>query len=185
MPDIQTEMSKLLNQWNKPETTMTQPPIKTDKRVTTNVSRELFEHIKLYPGQTIKHVVLGLNKRGFKVASTTSLISQFCRKGLIRKDDDKLYAIAPEYKSGYRKKPKKAMAKPKAKLNGKLLPDLRTVLAQRIETGAPLTGSRPRPAQPSAIITRHVDFDPKKMIGTLSVYHAKALYEELKSMFGG
>jgi len=181
MPDIQTEMSKLLNQWNKPETTMTQPPIKIDKRVTTNVSRELFEHIKMYPGETAKQVARDLDKRGFKPASTTSLISQFTRYGLIRKEDDKLYAIAPEYKSVYRKEPKKTIAD----LNGKGLPDLRTVLAQRIEATAPSRGSRPRPTKPSVFITRHVDFDPKQMIGTLSVYHAKALYEKLKSMFGG
>lgn len=178
MPDIQTEMTKMLSEWNKPEATMT-PPTKADERVTNNVSRELYEHIKRYPGHTAKQVTFDLDKRGFKPTSTSSLISQFVRNGLLRKDVDKLYVEYPEYKSVYKKTPKKT----KAKLTNKVPPDLRTLVTQQIEASAPPRGSRPRPTEPSAFITRHVDFDPKKMIGILSVYHAKALYEELKSMF--
>ena len=100
MPDIQTEMSKVLNEWNKEEpTTMTTPP---DKRVTNNVSRVLFNYILDNPGRLKKQIVNTLDLQGFKAASTTSLLSQFVRCGLIRIEDGKLYAAAPAYNPLYK-----------------------------------------------------------------------------------
>jgi hypothetical protein len=165
MPDIKTEMDKLLSEWNKPETTIMQTPAKVDKRVTNNVSRILFDYIKANPGKTINRVIQDLKLQGFKTASTTSLISQFCRKGLVRRDGFQLYAVMPEYVSMPDPTKKKVVYKPKPKFSAKNLPDVHTLLEQQR--------------------TRRVEFDPKQTIGTLSVYHAKALYEELKAMFGG
>lgn len=159
MPDIQTEMTKVLNEWNKPEATMT-PPTKADKRVTNNVSRILFDYIKEHPGKPINGVIQDLKLKGFKTASTTSLISQFCRKGLIRRDGFQLYAVVPEYV---------AMPDPtKKKIEYKPMPK----------------AEAPAPAK-SKFIFRKTDFDPKKTLEDLSVYQAHDLYRELKEMFGG
>ena len=177
MPDIKTEMTKLLNEWNKPEATMTQTPTKTDKRVTNNVSRVLFDYIKEHPGKPINGVIQDLKLKGFKVASTTSLISQFCRKGLTRRDGFQLYAVVPEYVAMPDPTKKKIEYKPKPTFSAKNLPDVRTLLEQQ---------RRPAEEAPvkSKFIIRKSDFSPEKMLEDLSVYQAHELYRELKEMFG-
>lgn len=167
MPDIKTEMTKLLNEWNKPEATMTQTPTKTDKRVTNNVSRVLFDYIKEHPGKPINGVIQDLKLKGFKVASTTSLISQFCRKGLTRRDGFQLYAVVPEYVS---------MPDPtKKKIKYKPMPKPKPIPAEEAPAPAPVK---------SKFIIRKSDFSPEKMLEDLSVYQAHELYRELKEMFG-
>lgn len=174
MPDIQTAMTNalskqssnemthinnLLTTWaDEPPTTMTTP---TDKRVTNNVSRVLFNYVLDNPGRLKKQIVHTLDSKGFKAASTTSLLSQFVRCGLVRIEDGKLYAAAPAYNPLYKqiakaKKPRRV---------AKSLP--KTIAAH----------AAPMPIEGA--------FDTKRMIASLSVYQARDLYTELREMFGG
>lgn len=169
-----THISNLLNTWSDAEPTITQSAApKTDHRITNNISRLTFDLIRDNPGITRRNAVTRLTALGHKESSITSLITQFTRGGLLRKDGLKLYATKAEYSAVY-KRYKKAKAKTKAKAQ--------VVLAQVAPEPTPPI-EHPEPAKPAVFISRHVDFDPKKIIGTLSVYHAIELYTELKTMF--
>lgn len=203
MPDMQTALttalskmsvkemnhvSNLLNTWAEEEaTTVTQSPTpKIDHRIKNNISRITFDLIRDNPGITREKARIHLLASGYKESSITSLITQFIRGGLFRKDGEKLYATQSEYRSVYRtpKMRREELKKAKAEARAKA----KAAKAQPVQVApepepTPPT-ERPEPTKPAVFISRHVDFDPKKIIGTLSVYHAIELHNELKKMFG-
>jgi len=87
MPDLQTEMQKILQSWGQPETTeTTQQPETTENTMfkpTTNTTRATFEIVRDQPGLTKNDYVRLLEGKGFKKASTSSLLSQMLRQGHI------------------------------------------------------------------------------------------------------
>ena len=157
MPDIKTEMHKIIEDWNTPKTTVTQSPPTKDKRITNNVSRNTFECVRDNPGITRRNLVTRLKASGYKESSTTSLVTQFLRGGLLRDEHGKLYAVSPIYKPVY----SKISAKKKQNL----------------------TRVKETPVKLKPTI-RKSDFDPKKIVGPLTVYQARDLYNELRGMFG-
>jgi len=165
MPDIKTEMHKIIEDWNTPKTTVTQSPPTKDKRITNNVSRNTFECVRDNPGITRRNLVTRLKASGYKESSTTSLVTQFLRGGLLRDEHGKLYAVSPEYQPMY--------AKIKAASKAKDKPVSEPV-------AEPVTEARAK----SKFIIRKSDFDPKKIVGPLTVYQARDLYNELRGMFG-
>ena len=172
MPDLKTEMTKVIEAWNNEEPTITSSaPPKPDHRITNNVSRITFNLVRDSPGITRQNAVTRLTASGYKESSVTSLLTQYVRGGLVRADGDKLYATRAEYSTTYQKS--RVKTKPRAKAKTKEV------------AAKPEPIAAPTPAKPAVFISRHVDFDPKRMIGTLSVYHARELYNELKEMFGG
>ena len=106
MPDMKTELNKVINEWENGA-----PSGGT-------VSQRTFKYIQDNPGGTAKNAIIALETMGLKPSSTTSLISAMVRQGIIRKDESKrLYPIAPAYvplKQNGVKKPKPKAA-PKAK----------------------------------------------------------------------
>jgi len=104
MPDLKTEMGKVLNAWEKDETdTLARPMLPMpDGRlvfgVTNNVSRETFNFVKNNPAQSYTTITEALEKRGFKKTSVASLLTQFVKQGLVGRDEDGVYyAVAEEY----------------------------------------------------------------------------------------
>lgn len=104
MPTIQEEMSKVLNEWNKPvennqpeNTTMTQPVTKNQFGVSNNVTRITFDYVKNNPGVTATEAAVALGKQGFKASSVTSIMAQMARSGTMRKEKYKYFAVADDY----------------------------------------------------------------------------------------
>ena len=91
MPDIQTEMQKILQAWDQPETT--EQPTEKKRHMFTpinNVSQETFNYIRDNAGCARKEAIAALLKRGHKTSSVSSLIGQMLRQGHIWKDSDGL-----------------------------------------------------------------------------------------------
>jgi len=79
MPDLQTEMQKILQSWDEPKTTEETTVFTT----TTNTSRATFELVRDEPGLPKKQYIRMLEVRGFKKSSTSSLLAQMLRQGHI------------------------------------------------------------------------------------------------------
>ena len=104
MPDMQTELSKVINGWDN------------NVSNTMNISQTTFHYIKEHPGCTSVSAVKELEKMGLKPASTVSLISAMVRQNQVRKDANrKLYPIASAYTPLKQSNAKKARLTPKPK----------------------------------------------------------------------
>jgi hypothetical protein len=174
MPDMQTALStalskmttkemthvnNLLNQWADAEkTTMTNPTPTQAPSVTNNVSRRTFNFFKENPGCIKKDAIQKLTLQGLKPASTTSLITQFVNAGQFRKDGDRYYTVNDEYQS---------------------LPATRKVQAKRLQ-------AKKLKAQPTVMVQEPIPtvFSAHETINRMTVYQAREVYQELKSMFG-
>ena len=100
MPDIQTEMQKILQSWDTPETTQPTEQPKGPKLFTptNNVSQQTFNFIRDNAGCTRVHAIQKLVRDGHKKSSVSSLIGQMLRQGHIYKGSDgTLYANGKEY----------------------------------------------------------------------------------------
>ena len=99
MPSIQEELSKVLTEWNQPES---QPTENTTMQkhlfnVTNNVTRATFDYVKAHPGLTATEVSNALEPHGFKTASVSSIMAAMVRNGLCRKEGFKYFVTAEEY----------------------------------------------------------------------------------------
>jgi hypothetical protein len=168
MPDLKSELSKVINAW---EPTPTKEEPKKYFTTTNNVCRATFECIRDNPGKTRKDVCNTLLARGYKTASTTTLIGQMIKQFHVRESNGLLYAIKTDYE------PLKG-SKAWAKLQG---------MAQRkhVELVSKSTGKvfNPRPAQEAPQINSAWDADV--MLNSLSIVQARALYDSLRKIFGG
>ena len=101
MPTIQEEMSKVLNEWNKPteNTTMTNKPHLTKNQfgVTNNVTRRTFDYVKANPGVTATEAADALGVHGYKASSVTAIMAQMARSGTMRKEQYKYFTTTDEY----------------------------------------------------------------------------------------
>ena len=131
MPDLKTEMSKVLNEWENHEQSIRTPNAKKTASgrvvftVTNNVSRETFNYVKASPNSTSAQVCAVLEKRGFKESSVGSLLVQFVKQGMMSRDEQGRYkTIVPEYmplKSNKATKSLKAVQPLKRKVASTLL----------------------------------------------------------------
>ena len=98
MPDIQTEMQKILHAWEEPEPQPEQPKGLKLFKPTNNVSQETFNSVRDHAGNPRKFYIELLTKHGHKKASVSSLIGQMLRQGHIYKDNfNLLYANGVKY----------------------------------------------------------------------------------------
>jgi pterin-4a-carbinolamine dehydratase len=100
MPDIQTEMQKILQAWEQPETTETteQPKESTVFKPTNNVTKATFNFIRDNAGCTRVHAIQKIVQDGHKKSSVSSLIGQMLRQGHITKNNyGMLYPNGTEY----------------------------------------------------------------------------------------
>lgn len=175
MPDLQTELNKVMQTWDNGAEAPSESSPLTKRSVkfqpTNNVTRVTFDYVKRNPGQSRRAVVLELERLGYKVSSTTSLLSQMVRQGMLNTVNGGLFVSQPEYtplrqsllrNSRTRKKAVKAPAAPRPRV-----PEGRKA--------APGTGaSQKYPASWSA----------NQVLEGLSVLQARALYDELHRIFG-
>jgi hypothetical protein len=97
MPDLKTEMQKILHAWEQPET-IEQPKKSTMFKPTNNVTKATFNFIRDNSGCSRNDAIRLLVLQGHKKSSVSSLIGQMLRQGHIWKDgDDLLRPNAKEY----------------------------------------------------------------------------------------
>ena len=99
MPTLQEEMSKVLNEWDKPEPQPTEAPAMNNNlfNITNNVTRITFDYVKANPGLTATQVGKALEPQGYKSSSVSSIMAAMVRNGLCRKEGFKYFVTAKEY----------------------------------------------------------------------------------------
>jgi hypothetical protein len=173
MPDIASALQKALNDWEPtPTPTPTPTPVTpTDKpyfTVTNNVTRVTFDYVRDNPGKTRKEVAVALEARGYKSSSVTSLLGQMVKQGLFRESANLLYVTTGEYT------PLKSSKKMRALEEKPQAPQRKIV-------------NITRRAAPEVAPTPHIDsmLDPVMLLNNMSIRQARALYDELRKIFGG
>jgi hypothetical protein len=167
MPDMQTALNKVLNSWNQSESNQMQTPT-SDRtshllkfKPTNNVTRVTFDYIKAHPGTTSTETTKALVAEGFNYGSTSSIMTQLIAHGQVRRDAErKLFVAVGEYVPL-----KRHIKMPK----GKRIP---APLKEVKEAKAPKQVAPPAPKQTD-------------LLSTLNIKDARALYDELKKIFGG
>ena len=165
MPDIQTEMQKILQAWDEPKPTETteEPTVFTP---TTNTSRATFEMVRDNPYKTKKEYIKILARGGHKSASTSSLLAQMVKQGHLSVDDMGLmHANQNEYRP---LKSAKTIARK----------------AKKVKTSK-LRTSEPVVAPKRELIDVPVRTNIESILDTISLSEAHELYRKLHVYFGG
>ena len=159
MPDLKSELSKVITSWNEPDMPTTTAPTMTNttgRAITTNSTRLTFNYVRDNPGVTRAEAAAALKKLGVNESSSTSLISVMTARGNLRKAaDGGLFALQTEYAPIPFPKP------PRIKRN---------------LTPAP---------QPEVATPTPPEWTVESVIGNLNVRQALAVYMELRTVFGG
>ena len=173
MPDLKSELSKVINAW---EPTPTKEEPKKYFTTTNNVCRTTFEYIRDNPGKSRKEVCNTLLARGYKTASTTTLIGQMIKQFHVRESNGLLYAIKTDYE------PLKG-SKAWAKLQGAAQPRKKITLVNT-RTGEVIN---PRPAPAPVVVPMPVEkeWEPNDVIAKLNVHQALALFKALRNILVG
>lgn len=186
MPDLQTAMQKILQSWEQPETTTIETTKETTVfKPTTNTSRECFEIVRDNPGNSKKECIRLLGLKGFKPSSTSSLLSQMTRQGLIWRDSSGgLHPNAKEYsplKAVKVFKAKKASPAKTSKLRTSGLPkpsEEALAMAAEAMAAEAMGGVASLVKQPYRTKTQTI-------LDDISLSDAHELYRELHKYFGG
>jgi hypothetical protein len=167
MPDIKTALTGILSEWEL-DNQQQEKQVKhiPHFKVTNNVTRATFDFVKNNPRQSCKTICKALEKQGYKPASVGSLLTQFVKNGLCARDANSNYtAIANEYspvKANKRLKVNQVIQKAKA-TRGQ---GIAALSAQPTPKAIPKT-------------------DIQSILNGLGILQARALYDELKKIFGG
>lgn len=165
MPDLQTAMQKILQSWEQPETTTTETTKETTVfKPTTNTSRACFEIVRDNPYKTKREYIKLLEQKGFKASSTSSLLSQMTRQGLLSVDDMGLmHSNQTEYS------PLKAVKVFKAK----------KAKTSKLRTSEPVVEPK------REVINVPVRTNIEVILDTITLSEAHELYSKLHKYFGG
>jgi len=172
MPDLKSELSKVISSWDNPTPPVqqTQPQPAMHHNVTSNVTLATFNYVRDNPGKTRIDVANAMLALGCKKSSSTSLLSLMVKQGHVRETQGLLYANIPAYK------PLKS-ARAFAKATGiKLNPR-----KSKAKVEAEVKVEAPAPAAPQI----NSAWDAETLLNHLSIKQARALYDELRTIFGG
>jgi hypothetical protein len=151
---------------------------------TNNVTRATFDYVFNNPGKSRKQILGALAAQGFKTGSTSSLLGQFSTQGHIVNRGGSYFAQRAEYAplKTVRKKvsvpvfvPAPATARKKvvvSKRTGEVIPP------------AP-AGIAALPTVREAAPQINAAWDAETLLNNLSIKQARALYDELRKIFGG
>ena len=167
MPDIKTALTGILSEWEldnqQQEKQLKHIP---HFKVTNNVTRATFDYVKNNPHQSCKTICKALEKHGYKAASVGSLLTQFVKNGLCARDANSNYtAIANEYS------PIKAHKQLKT---NQVIQKAKATRGQGIAALSP---------QPKYIPV--TEWNVQAVLNDMSIVQARAMYDELKKIFGG
>lgn len=178
MPDLQTEMQKILQAWDEPKPTETteEPTVFT---TTTNTSRATFEIVRDDPGLPKKQYIRKLEARGHKKSSVSSLLAQMVRQSHISVDDmGLLHPNQNEYRP---------------------LKSIKTLArkTKKVKTSKLRTSAMPQPSERAlAMAAEAMDGIPRlidvpvrtnveTILDTISLSDAHEMYRKLHVYFGG
>ena len=132
---------------------------------TNNVTRATFDFVQYNPGKTRIEVVRLLAEQGFAKGSTSSLLGQFIKQGQIAERNGYLFAQQAEYT------PLKASQRKPAV----------------VEAPAPKAEAKPvaKPEPAPQIAAFDTAWNAENLLNSLSIKQARALYDELRKIFGG
>jgi hypothetical protein len=183
MPDLQTALSNVLNEWAKDDQPVTQSqPQPQEKQtmtaqaftITNNVSRATFDFVRDNPGLFHNDIKRKLTDKGYKESSVTALISQLRRAGqLARLADGTYHATAKEYAPIKQAHKQAKTKKPVAKQAKTKKPELKS---EGIAALQPVAAPAPAPV----VISNDVEY----ILSTLPIKQARSLYDELHKIFG-
>ena len=174
MPDIQTEMQKILQAWDQPEKTETTKET-TVFKPTNNVTQATFNFVRDNSGCARNDAIRILVSQGHKKSSVSSLIGQMLRQGHIYKDSDGL--LRPNGKVYTPIKSAKTMAKREAKVKKPKTFKLKTSGGLAALVNEPMAEAfEHRPD-----IRTSIDV----IMDTVSLNDAHELYRRLHLYFGG
>ena len=167
MPDIKTALTGILSEWEL-DNQQQEKQVKhiPHFKITNNVTRATFDYVKNNPRQSCKTICKALEKHGYKPASVGSLLTQFVKNGLCARDANSNYTtIVNEYS------PIKAH---------KQLKTNQVIQKAKATRGQGIAALSPQ-STPKAIPKT----DIQSILNGLSILQARALYDELKKIFGG
>ena len=174
MPDLKTEMQKILHAWEQPETTE-QPKESTVFKPTNNVTQATFNFVRDNSGCARNDAIRILVSQGHKKSSVSSLIGQMLRQGHIYKDSDGL--LRPNGKVYTPIKSARTMAKREAKVKKPKTSKVRTSGGLAALVNEPIAQAlEHRPD-----IRTSIDV----IMDTVSLNDAHELYRRLHLYFGG
>ena len=176
MPDIQTEMQKILQAWEQPETTETTKET-TVFKPTNNVTKATFNFIRDNSGCARNDAIRILVSQGHKKSSVSSLLGQMLRQGHIYKDSDGL--LRPNGKEYTPIKSSKTIAKREAKVKKPKTSKVRTSMTN--EPSAESLGLAALVLDHKPDIRTSIDI----IMDTVSLNDAHELYRRLHLYFGG
>ncbi len=180
MPDIQTEMQKILQAWEQPETTETTKET-TVFKPTNNVTKETFNFIRDNSGCARNDAIRILVAQGHKKSSVSSLLGQMLRQGHIYKDSDGL--LRPKGKEYTPIKSSKTLAKREAKV--------KKPKSYKVITSKPSQEALGLAALVNEPIAKAFNHQPDIrtnidiIMDTISLNDAHELYRRLHLYFGG
>ena len=158
MPDLKSELSKVITAWS--DDVPTSSNIIGGHRITSNSTRTTFNYVRDNPGVTSTEASVALEKLGVPKGSSTSLLAVMVARGNLRKTaSGALFAAQKEYapiKGAKVQRPKKKAVAPVV--------------------------DEPKPADTVQINSA---WDAETLLNNLSIKQARALYDELRTIFGG
>jgi hypothetical protein len=194
MSSLQDQLKSLLPAWeeeqarieqtkqstNNPKATMEQVTTRHLFKPTNNASRETFNAVRDFPNQQPVFYANMLEKKGFKHNTVRSLIYQMSRQGQFNIDahgnlSTKSNAYVPIKATKVHKK-----IKPKN-------PEMVKEPQAPVQPAAGIAALPPQDSKPKvtrSLIINHT-WDAQKEVDKLSVMQARALYDLLKTIFGG
>jgi hypothetical protein len=194
MPSLQDQLKNLLPAWEEeqsrieqtkqinqnPKATMEQVTTRHLFKPTNNASRETFNAVRDFPNQQPSFYANMLEKKGFKHNTVRSLIYQMSRQGQFYIDahgnlSTKSNAYVPIKSTKVLK-----VIKPKN-------PAMVKEANAPVQPAAGIAALPPQDSKPKvtrSLIINHT-WDAQKEVDKLSVMQARALYDLLKTIFGG
>jgi hypothetical protein len=178
MPDLKTEMQKILHAWEQPETTE-QPKESTVFKPTNNVTQATFNFVRDNSGCARNDAIRILVSQGHKKSSVSSLIGQMLRQGHIYKDSDGL--LRPNGKAYTPIKSAKTIAKREGK--EKKAKSYKVITSKQEAKGLAALVNEPiaQAFEHRPDIRTSIDV----IMDTVSLNDAHELYRRLHLYFGG
>ena len=175
MPDIKTALSQALQEWEpnteesntKEKQMQTTAPKDTGFKIKNNVSRKSYEFVVANPGVKPSEITAWAKRNGFNPDSAYAIASNSVRMGTMRRDaNGGFVALAREY----------SPIKAKSKKTGVTSKAVTGIAALQTHTTKPVLD------EPKAVATTKLT--AKYIVENIGIGEAKALYLELKQIFG-
>lgn len=179
MPDLKSELSKVINSWEPPAPAPAPTPAPVAAKqyfsVTNNVTRVTFEYVRDNPGKTRVEIAKALEAQGFNPKSVSSLLGQMMRQEMLRETNKLVYANFKDYTPI---KSSKVLRARDANPVRKRITLVNTRTGE-VFNPAPVAAPVPVPAKVEK------EWEPKDVIDKLTVRQAIALFKELRNILVG